>query len=88
MAYDIRVGQLFVKGINTQDQVISIIQQAQCQLGKRTTTSWTSEGDGETLEWSLSPDLVISEGIYFLKRYYPDSTKWGQIVTAKRQIRF
>ena len=86
MAYDIRTRRLFILGINTESEVLGIIKRMQKLIAEKTTMGWNGEGDSETLEFGLPPDVVISEGIYFLQSYYP--LKYGYIATKSRQIRY
>lgn len=87
MAYQLQVGMLFDVGINTEGEVLAILEKAKKLLYEpKTTVAWSSEGDSETLDWSLPLDYIISECRYFLKRLNPQ--KYGYIVTSARQIRF
>lgn len=87
MAYQLQVGMLFDVGINTEGEVLAILDKAKKLLYEpKTVMAWGSEGDSSTLDWSLPLDYIISECRYFLKRLNPQ--KYGYIVTSARQIRF
>jgi hypothetical protein len=90
MAYDIRTRRLFQKGINSEQFVLDVVRKAQAismaSEGGKTIMSWTGEGDAATYQYSLPVDIIISEGIYFLMSYCPNT--YGYIVTSARQIRY
>jgi hypothetical protein len=87
MAYQLQVGMLFDVGINTEREVLAILEKAKKFVYEpKTVTSWASEGDSSTLDWSLPLDYIISECRYFLKRVNPQ--KYGYLVYSSRQIRF
>ena len=85
--YDIRVGHIFDVNIDTEQEVLHILKNAR-QLIKegKTVMSYESEANGGTLQFSMSPDVIMSECIWFLKSKNP--AKYGYVVTRARQIRY